>query len=249
MNVLRKELTLIQKLEYLELENLNSQDVDLKKIGIFDENYNFVNNLNQFVIFEYDQFNFQKIISVRSIINEFIKLQGTYHKELLLAELEKFNIEEGLEDVCRFTSQVGEQLQSKTSNTFHPISFALKIEIEHIILDSILLFIKLISLYLYTSNIVLSNNTYNIKRFSEIEKEIRKTIIGVKLPETFDNSLIAYKLEDSSSMFGVGEWLITEIVKQSKIEVNRENRQVCYSYVALLINAIIIQNKGVYITS
>ena len=75
MNVLRKELTLMQKLEYLELENLNSQDVDFKKIGIFDENYNFVNKLNQFVIFEYDQFNFQKIISVRSIINKFIELQ------------------------------------------------------------------------------------------------------------------------------------------------------------------------------
>lgn len=247
MNVLRKELTLIQKLEYLELENLNSQDVDFKKIGIFDENYNFVNNLNQFVIFEYDQFNFQKTISVRSIINKFIELQGTYHKEFLLAELEKFNIEEGLEDVCRFTSQVGEQLEAKINNTFHPISFAFKVEIEHIILDSILLFIRLTSLYLYTSNIALSNNSYNIKRFSEIEKEMYKNIMGVKLPETFDNSLIAYRLEDMSSTFGVGDWVITEIVKQSKIVVNRNNRQLCDSYVRLLVNAIIIQNKGVYI--
>ena len=59
------------------------------------------------MIFEYDQFNFQKTISVRSIINKFIELQGTYHKEFLLAELEKFNIEEGLEDVCRLLAKLG----------------------------------------------------------------------------------------------------------------------------------------------
>ena len=57
---------------------------------------------------------FQKTISVRYIINEFIELlQGTYHKEFLLAELEEFNIEEELEDVCMFASRLNERLQNR----------------------------------------------------------------------------------------------------------------------------------------
>ena len=39
-----------------------------------------------------------------------------------------------------------------------------KIEIEDIILDSILLFIRLINLYIYTSSVGVTSNTYAIKK-------------------------------------------------------------------------------------
>ena len=252
---------MIPKLEYLEIENLHSQDTDLKKIGIFDEDYNFINSLNQFAIFEYDQFNFQKTISVRYIINEFIELlQGTYHKEFLLAELEEFNIEEELEDVCMFASRLNERLQNRKNldqylkqlNSNENVDYcekrlSFKIEIEDIILDSIMLFIRLINLYIYRSSVGVTSNTYAIKRFAEIERGIFKRIIGIKFPETFDSSLITYDLKEESLMFGFGRGVqfIKEIARQSKSVL--DDNKVCNSYVALLMNMLIIQNKGVYV--